>query len=325
MRFRLLQHCVSFTGVLTLAAACIHAQDYPAHAIRLVVPYVTGGSNDIVARILAPRMGESMNQQIIVDNRGGGASIIGTDIVAKAAPDGYTALLTNIALAANPSLFKKLPYDADRDFIPVSLISTMPTVLVVTPSISARDVKQLIALAKSKPGGLSYASAGNGSVNHLTMEVFRSMAGLNLVHVPYKGAAPALTDLMSGQVALMFATVTASQQYIKAGRMIALAMSSGKRSSALPDVPTMAEAGLPGFDVLEWQLLLVPARTPAAIVERLNTELVKALRNPEARERLTGLGADPVGSLPQEAVAFFRSELARWVKVAKEANIQAVD
>lgn len=324
MHSRLFRYCC-VPAALMAAGSSVPAQDYPSRAIRLVVPYVTGGSNDIVARILGPRMSESMNQQILVDNRGGGASMIGTDIVAKAAPDGYTVLLTNIALAANPSLFRKLPYDAQRDFIPVGLIATMPTVLVISPAVPARDVKQLIALAKSKPGALSYGSAGNGSVNHLTMEVFRSMAGLKLVHVPYKGGGPAFIDLMGGQLALMFATVVGTQQYIKQGRMIALAMSSSKRSSVLPDIPTMAEAALPGFDVLEWQLLLVPAHTPNAVVQRLNAELAKALGNREARERITGLGADPIGSSPQEAAAFLKSELARWARVAKEANIQAVD
>jgi tripartite-type tricarboxylate transporter receptor subunit TctC len=316
-------HVVAAALALTASGAC--AQDFPSRALRIVVPYVPGGSTDIVARTLAARMGENIGQQIVVDNRGGGATIPATEGIVKAPADGYTMMLANIALGANPSLFRKLPYDAERDLAPVSLVAIMPTVLVVHPSIPARNVKSLIALAKSRPGAMNYGSAGNGSVNHLTMEVFRATAGIDLVHIPYKGGGPAFIDLMGGQLSAMFATIVATSHHIKAGRLIALGVSSSKRSSVLPDVPTVAEAGLPGFDVLEWQILVAPARTPPAVLERLNSEVVKVLQHPEARERIVGLGAEPIGSSTRDAAAFLKTELARWAKVAKEARIQPVD
>ena len=270
-------------------------------------------------------MGASFGQQVIVDNRGGGASIPGTEAVVRAAPDGYTLLLANIALGANPSLFRKLPYDAERDLAPVAVVAIMPTVLVSHPSIPVRNVKELIAFAKARPGAVYYGSAGNGSVNHLTMEVFRWMAGIDVVHVPYKGGAPAFTDVIGGQLSLMFPTLVMSSYHIKSGRLVPLGISSAKRASVMPDVPTVAEAGLPGFDVNEWQILNVPARTPAPIIDKLQLELVKALQNPEAKERIMGLGAEPIGSTPREAAAFLKNEMARWARVAKEARIPLVE
>ena len=312
---------------LAVAVAAMNsvAQDYPTKAVRLVVPYVPAGATDIMARIIAARLGAALGQQFIVDNRGGGASIVGTDAVVRAAPDGYTMLLANIALAANPSLFRKLPYDAERDLAPVAVVAILPTLLVSHPSIPARNVKQLIAFAKARPGEIYYGSAGNGSVNHLTMEVFRWMAGIDFVHVPYKGGAPAILDVMSGQLSLMFPTVVMASPHIKSGRLVALGISSMKRTSVLPDVPTVAEAGVPGFDVNELHILMVPARTPAAIIDRLRAELVKALQNPEVVERAKELGAEPVGSTPREAAAFLKNEIARWAKVSKEARIPLVD
>jgi len=312
---------------LAVAVAAMNsvAQDYPTKAVRLVVPYVPAGATDIMARIIAARLGAALGQQFIVDNRGGGASIVGTDAVVRAAPDGYTMLLANIALAANPSLFRKLPYDAERDLAPVALVAILPTLLVSHPSIPARNVKQLIEFAKARPGEIYYGSAGNGSVNHLTMEVFRWMAGIDFVHVPYKGGAPAILDVMSGQLSLMFPTVVMASPHIKSGRLVALGISSMKRTSVLPDVPTVAEAGVPGFDVNELHILMVPARTPAAIIDRLRAELVKALQNPEVVERARELGAEPVGSTPREAAAFLKNEIARWAKVSKEARIPLVD
>jgi tripartite-type tricarboxylate transporter receptor subunit TctC len=311
--------------VIAIASSHAMAQDYPSKAVRLVVPYLPGGSTDIIARIIAPRIGASLGQQVVVDNRGGGASIPGTDAVARAAPDGYTLLLANIALCANPYLFRKLPYDAERDLAPVAIAAVMPTLLVSHPSIPARNVKELIAFAKARPGALYYGSAGNGSVNHLTMEVFRWMVGIDVVHVPYKGGAPAFTDLMGGQLSLMFPTVVMASYHVKSGRLVPLGISSAKRASVLPDVPTVAEAGVPGFDVNEWQILVAPARTPAVIVDRLQGELVKAMQEPEAKERILALGAEPVGSTPREAAAFLKNEIARWAKVSKEARIPLVD
>lgn len=313
------------TAIAVIASVPAAAQDYPSKAVRMIVPYLPGGSTDIVARILSARMTESFKQQVIVDNRGGGASITGTDAVARAAPDGYTLLLGNIALGANPSLFRKLPYDAERDLSPVALVAIMPTVLVSHPSIPARSVKELIAFAKQRPGALYYGSAGNGSVNHLTMEVFRWMAGIDVVHVPYKGGAPAFTDVIGGQIPLMFPTIVMSNHHIKSGRLTPLGISSAKRSSVLPNIPTVAEAGLPGFDVNEWQMMMAPARTPAAIIDRVHAELVKAMQIPEAKERILALGAEPIGASPKDATAFLKNEMARWARVAKEAKIPLVE
>lgn len=314
-------YAIALAAVATGAAA----QQYPSKPVRFVVPFAAGGPNDIQARLLGEKLGQRLGQQFIVDNRGGGASILGTDAVVKAAPDGYTMLLANIALAANPSLFRKLPYDAERDLAPVAVVAIMPTMLVSHPSIPVRNVKQLIAFAKTRPGALYYGSAGNGSVNHLTMEVFRWMAGIDVVHVPYKGGAPAIIDVMGGQLSLMFPTVVMASPYVKSGRLVPLGVSSAKRTSVLPDVPTVAEAGVPGFDVNELQIIVVPARTPAAIIDRLQAELVKAMQIPEAKERIKELGAEPVGSTPREAAAFLKNEIARWAKVSKEARIPLVD
>lgn len=308
-----------------LSATHATAQHYPNKVVRLIVPYLPGGSTDIVARILSARMTESFKQQVIVDNRGGGASITGTEAVVRAAPDGYTLLLGNIALGANPSLFRKLPYDAERDLTPVALVAIMPTVLVAHPSLPVRNVKELIAFARQRPGALYYGSAGNGSVNHLTMEVFRWMAGIDVVHVPYKGGAPAFTDVIGGQLPLMFPTIVMSNHHIKTGRLTPLGISSARRSSVLPNIPTVAEAGLPGFDVNEWQMMMAPARTPPAIIERVHAELVKAMQVPDARDRILALGAEPVGAPPRDAVAFLKNEMARWARVSKEAKIPLVD
>ncbi len=316
---------IIFAALLAAAAPPAAAQDYPSKTVRLIVPYLPGGATDIIARLISARMTESFKQQVIVDNRGGGASIPGTEATVRAAPDGYTLLLANIALGANPSLFRKLPYDAERDLAPVALVAIMPTLLVSHPSLPVRNIKELIAFAKARPGALNYGSAGNGSANHLTMEMFRWMAGIDVVHVPYKGGAPAFTDVLGGQLSLMFPTLVMSGYHVKAGRLIPLGISSAKRAAIMPDIPTIAEAGLPGFDVNEWQILMVPARTPAAIVERLHAELVKALQFPEAKERILGLGAEPIGSAPKDAAAFLKNETARWARVAKEAKIPLVE
>jgi len=316
--------CVAVAGGAGVVLP-VAAQDFPTRALRLVVPYGPGGSTDTVARVLAARMAESTGQQVMVDNRGGGASIVGTEVVARAAPDGYTMLLGNIALGANPSLFRKLPYDAVRDFAPVALVATMPTVAVTHPSVPVRSVKQLIALARARPGEIDYASVGNGSINHLTAEVFRASTGTSMVHVVYKGAGPALVDLLGGRIPLMFATIVASHPHVEAGRLVALGVSGLDRSPALPQVPTIAESGVPGFDVKEWQLLVVPAGTPAATMQRLNAELLKALNVPTARERIVGLGAEPAGSTAAEAAAFLRAQTERWARTVREARIRPID
>jgi tripartite-type tricarboxylate transporter receptor subunit TctC len=301
------------------------AQTYPAKPIRLVVPYVPGGAPDIVSRILAPHMIEGLGQQIIIENRGGGATMLGTNAVAKAPADGYTLLMANIALGANPALFKSMPYDTAKEFAPISLVTTVPTLLVVHPSVPVRSVKELIAYAKARPGMLNYASAGNGSANHLTMEVFANMAGINVVHVPYKGGAPAIADTVGGQVTMMFASAPASLQYVKAGRLVALGISTKDRHPTLSGLPTVAEAGVPGFEVKEWMMLLAPAGTPAPIVDRLYREAAKSLGFADVRERIAALSSTPVGSTPAEAAAFLKAELQRWSDVVRSAGIKAQD
>ncbi|HKA44477.1 MAG TPA: tripartite tricarboxylate transporter substrate binding protein [Burkholderiales bacterium] len=315
------------TPLVVLASwiAGVQAQDYPGKPIRWVIPYASGGAADITARIMAPRMTESLGQQIVVDNRPGGATIPAVDAVAKSAPDGYTWLIANIAFGANPSLFRKLPYDPIRDFVEVSQLAVVPMVLVVHPSVPVRSPQELITLAKAKPGALNYGSAGNGGANHLATEVFRSMSGIDIVHVPYKAIGQALSDLLGGQISMLFGTVTSVHPYIKSGRLKALCISNIRPNPALPEVAPCSERGVAGYNVNEWQVLVVPGRTPPGVVERLHKEVVKALADPDVKNRLAGLGAEPVGSSPREAADFVRSELARWAKIVKEAGIQPVD
>lgn len=297
------------------------AESYPSKPIRLIVPYAVGGATDITSRIIAPPLGDSMGQQIIVDNRAGGASITGTDMVAKAAPDGYTILMASIAFGANAGLYTKLPYDPQKDFAPVSLVATVPMVLAVHPSVLVRSVRELLALAKAKPGALNYGSAGNGSANHLATELLKHMTSTNIVHVPYKGGGPAVVAIVAGETSMLFATISSSLQHYKSGRLIALGVSTAKRNTALPDVPTLAEAGVPGYDFFEWQGVVVPAGTPQAVIDRLHQETVKALANPDARERIAGLGLDVAGSTPQQFATHLNAEVIRWKKVAKESGI----
>jgi len=301
------------------------AQDYPSRPIRLIIPYGVGGITDITARIVAPPISDNLGQQVVVDNRPGGAAVPGFDMVAKARPDGYILVLATTALAANPILFRKLPYAAEKDFAPVSLVAVAPTVLVVHPSVPAHSVQELIALAKSKPGALNYGSAGNGSDNHLTAEVFKNATGIDALHIPYKGGGAVMTDLVGGQVAFVFATIPTAHPYIASGRLRALGVTSLKRNSALPDVPTVSEAGLPGFNVNAWLGLFAPAGTPANIVDRLHAATVKALQRPEVSKRLTTLGLDPVGSTPAQLAAHLKSEMARWAKLAHEVKFEVAD
>jgi tripartite-type tricarboxylate transporter receptor subunit TctC len=312
-------------AVLALSSSIAGAQAWPTKPLRIVVPYPPGGANDIVARALQPALAASLGQPVVIENRGGGATQIGTEAVARATPDGTTFLLTNIAFGANPSLFAKLPYDTTKDLAPITLISTVPLVLVVHPSVPAKSAAEFIALARSKPGSIHYASAGNGSANHLSMEMFRAAAGIDVVHVPYKGFGPAMTDLLGGQVSSAFATTLASLPQVKAGKLRALGISSAKRSAVAPDVPTIAESGLPGFDVNEWQMLLAPAGTAPGVIDRMQQEVANALRQDDVKTRMTELGATPVGSTTPEAHAFLKSELARWADVAKRVGIKPQD
>ena len=301
------------------------AQDYPTRPVRMIVPYGPGGITDITARILAPGMSEELGQQVVVENRPGGAAIPGFDLVAKAKPDGYTIVAATTALAAQPILFRKLPYRADKDFSPVSLVITVPTVLVVHPSIPARSVKDLIALAKSKPGALNYGSAGNGSDNHLTAEVFKHAAKIDAVHVPYKGGGAVMLDLLAGQIAFVFSTIPTAHSFISTGRLRALAVSGGTRNASMPDVPTVAEAALPGFDVKAWLGLFGPAGMPANATNRLHAATVKALKSPEAAKRFAAMGAEMAGSTPAQLTAHLKSEMDRWVKLAREVKFEVAD
>jgi tripartite-type tricarboxylate transporter receptor subunit TctC len=307
-----------------LVAGPAFAQDFPNRPVRMIIPYGPGGVTDITARIIAPGMSEELGQQVIVENRPGGAAIPGFDLVAKSKPDGYTIVAATTALAAQPILFKKLPYQADRDFSPVSLVIVMPTILVIHPSIPARNVKELIALAKSRPGALNYGSAGNGSDNHLTAEVFKHAARIDALHVPYKGGGAVMIDLVAGQIAFVFSPVPTAHSYVSSGRLRALAVSGSKRNAAFPDVPTVAET-LPGFNVNAWLGLFGPGSMPANATDRLYAATAKVLQRPEVSKRLTAMGAEVVGGTPAQMGAHLKSEMDRWVNLAKQVKFEVVD
>jgi tripartite-type tricarboxylate transporter receptor subunit TctC len=305
-----------------LAATAASAQDFPNKPLRMIVPYGPGGVTDITARIVAPKLGDELGQPVVIENRPGAASMPGTDAVAKAKPDGYTLLVNSTALAANPILFKNIPYDSARDLAPVSLLATVPTVLVVNPGFPAASVGELIAQAKAKPGALNYGSAGNGSGNHLTTEVFMHAAGIRAQHVPYKGGGAVMADLVGGQINFVFAVLPTAHPFITSGKLRALAVTSAQRNSALPNVPTVAEAALPGFSVLEWLGLFTTAGTPAPVIERLNAAASKALQNPEVVERFKALGAEIAGGPPARLDAYYKGELKRWADLAREVKFQ---
>jgi len=318
----------AYRGVLfllcafTFSAAC--AQPYPIKPVRLVVTYTAGGPADIAARALAQKLAEMWGQQVVVDNRAGAGGIIGTELVAKAAPDGYTLLHgTAAGLIINPLLVKKLPYDTFRDFAPVSMVVIVPQLLVTHPALPATTLKELIALAKARPGALNYASVGIGSPNHLGMELLKSMAGIDMVHVPYKGATPAMADLIAGQVQLAFNGMASVLPQIASGKMKAIAIGSARRSPAAPDVPTVAEAGLPGFEYVAWNGNFAPAGTPAALVNRLSADIRKALAAPDVVQRLASLGSEPGGNTPAEFAAYVKADHARWARVVQAVGLKA--
>ncbi len=308
---------------LAAFAATAHAQGYPAKPLRMIVAYPPGGGTDIVGRMVAQRLGETLGQSVVVENRGGASGNIGTEIAAHAAPDGYTILMGNVAPnAINVSLFKDLPFDPVADFAPVSLVASTPNILVVHPSVPARTVKEVIALARAKPGTLNFASAGVGSSSHLAGELFRILAGAEIVHVPYKGAGPAMVDVLSGQVQLYFATMPAAMPHVKSGKLVPIAVTSASRSQALPELPTVAESGVRGYEASTWYGLLAPARAPDAAVARLHEGVVRILGEHALRERLAEQGFEPVGDSPQEFAAYIKSEIAKWGKVVRDAGIR---
>ena len=306
-----------------LIANSVTAQPYPSKSVLFIVPFAPGGTNDIVARMVGVKLTEAWGQPVVIDNRGGAGGVIGADLAAKSVPDGYTLLMANVNFATNPGLVRNLPYDTEKDFAAVSLLATSPSVLVVHPSIPVRSVKEMIAFAKAKPGQLSYSSSGAGTTGHMAMELLKQMAAIDMVAVHYKGGGPALIDLIAGRVSPGFATILSAAPHIEGGRLRALAVSTPKRSSALPDLPTVAEAGVPGYEFTGWWGVVVPARTPHAVISKLNGELVKILAQPDVRERLVREGADPASTTPEAFTAYMRSEVAKWSKVIKTANIKA--
>jgi tripartite-type tricarboxylate transporter receptor subunit TctC len=309
---------VIFPALLAALPASVGAQSYPTKPVRMIVPYAAGGGVDILARVMAGKLTERLGRQVIVENRPGAGTIIGSDAVARAAADGYTLLFTNAALAASPALHDKLPYDTLKAFAPIAVVAGSYSVLVVHPSLPAKTVRQLVALAKAKPGQLNYASGGVGSAIHLAMELFENAAGIDVVHIPYKGAAPALADVVGGQVLMMFATPPASIGYIRAGRLRALGVTSLGRLAILPGVPTIAESGYPGFEANNWYGVLAPAGTPDAIVSRLNADVDAVLAMPDTKERIASLGAEPGGGTPAQFGDRIRKEVAKWAKVLRK-------
>lgn len=299
------------------------SQNYPTRPIRLVSPSSPGGSSDILGRILAQKLTEPLGQQIIVENRAGAGGTIGYDYVAKAAPDGYTLLLAPASIAINSSMYSKLPYNLARDFAPISLIVAAPNVLCVHPSVPAASVKALIALAKARPGSLIAGSAGVGTSPHLSIELFKSMTGIDLVIVHYKGSGPGVIALLSGENAMALPSLPTVMQYLKAGKMRALGVSTAKRTPLLPDVPTIAEAGVPGYEASNWFSILAPAGTPQPVINRLYQEIVRALRSADMKERLVAEGADVIGSTPDELASYMKSETEKWARVVKAAGIKA--
>lgn len=311
---------LTFGACATLAVAA--QSTYPNKPVRMIVPYPAGGGNDIIGRAVAEKLTEKLGQQIVVDNRGGAATAIGAEIAAKTAPDGYTILLATVTtLAVNPNLKAKLPYDPVRDFDPISMLASQPYLLVVHPSLKVQSVKDLIALAKAKPGALNFASPGIGSNGHLAGELMNSLASINMVHVGYKGTGPALNDLLGGHVSLMFATMPSVEAHVKAGRLRGLAVSTAKRSPAMTEMPTIAEAGVPGYTMRSWNGLMAPRGTPPAVINKLSKEVNVVLTSPELEKRLTGLGFDPDPGTPQEFAAFIQKELALYSKIIKAAGL----
>jgi tripartite-type tricarboxylate transporter receptor subunit TctC len=318
---RAIMACIA--AILGLSPIAVPAQSYPAKPIRLIVPYPPGGPTDLVGRTIAQKLTEVWGQQIVVENRAGAASAVGTEIAARAPADGYTLLLgTSAGLCINPALGSKLPYDAERDFAPISLVVINPQILVVHPSLPVRSVKSLVALAKSRPGQINYASVGNASPQHLGMEMLKSMTGMDMVHVPYKGTAPAIIDILAGNVSLMFNSMPSVLPQAKAGKLRGIAVGSARRSPAAPNIPTVAESGVPGFEYVTWYGLFAPAGISRDIVSRLNAQVVKILSDPEVATRFASQGAEPMSNSPEQLAQYRRAEFERWRKLIAEMKLK---
>ena len=309
-------------GALLMLIAVSAAAAYPDHPIRFVVPVAAGGGNDIVARLLAQKLTDAWGQSVVVDNRPGAATAIGAEIVARAIPDGYTIMLTSVSFAINAGMRKQLPFDPVRDFATITQVARVPQIMVVNPAVPAATLAEFIALAKAKPGQLNYASAGTGSSTHLAMELFMDMTGTKLNHVPYKGTAPGLTDVIAGHVQITFDAIPPTLPHVKSGRVRALAIGGTQRFPTLPDVPTLAEAGLPNYTFQSWFGIFAPARTPEAVVRTLNRELVRIIALPETRKAFVELGIGPVGTSPEDFGKYLRAEIARWSDVMRAHNIR---
>ena len=308
--------------LMLAACAFAHAQSYPTRPIRYIVPQAPGGSSDTLARVLTQRVAEGLRQQIVIDNRPGATGIIGAELAARANPDGYTLLQVATSHATNPAMQARLPYDTLRDFVAISLLSQQPNVFLVHPSVPVRNVKELIAYAKSKPGQLNYATSGTGGSQHLAGELLKSMAGIDMTHVPYKGSPPALVDVIAGRVPLMSSTMPPALPQIRSGKVRAIAVTSAKRSPALPDVPTVAESGLPGYEAIAWQGLVAPAGTPRPVIARIQAEFARVLKQPDIGARLTEQGYETVASTPEWFADYIRTEIAKWSKVIRTAGIK---
>jgi tripartite-type tricarboxylate transporter receptor subunit TctC len=316
-------------AAVIVAAWCIWLQpasaqqtSYPVRAIRIVVPSSPGGGTDITARLVAPKLSEFLGQQLVIENRSGAGTMIGGEVVARAAPDGYTLLMGISTLAINPAMYKKVPYDALRDFAPISQVVSLPNILVAHPSLPVKSVKDLVAFAKARPAQINFASAGMGTSPHLSMELLLTMTGIKMIHVPYKGSGQGVVDVLAGHVSLMTPSILTGLPYVKDGRLRALGVTSVKRAAGAPDIPTIAEAGVPGYEATQWFGMLAPAGTPPDIVSRLHKEVVRVLAIPEMRERFAADGAEPIGSSPEEFHAYIRSETAKWAGVIKQAGIR---
>ena len=310
-----------FAGTALIAAACAHAQTYPTKTIRIIVPQSAGGSSDLVARPLAQQLTQALGHSVLVENRPGAGSVIGTDLVAKAAPDGYTLLVVAASVTMSPSLYK-LPFDPVRDLAPVSLLTSLPNILVVHPSLPVKSAKELIAFVKARPGQLNFGSSGVATGTHLSMELLMHMAGMKMVHIPYKGGSLNVNALIAGETQVNFSTISTALQHVKTGRLRALAVSTAKRAAAAPEVPTVDETGVKGYDYSSWIGLLAPAKTPAAIVARLNTEANKAVHTNEVKNILAVEASEAVGTTPEEFDAIMKREVARWLQVVKAAGIK---
>lgn len=310
-------------GLALLATPAAAQDSYPAKPLKIVVPFPPGGAADSFARLIGARLADAWGQPVVVENKAGAGGQIATQAVAQAPADGHTLLVVTVGHAVNPSLYARLPYDTERDLVPVARLATVPSVLLVNPAVPATSVKELLALAKARPGGLSYASSGNATTSHVAAALLARQAGLDLLHVPYKGSAPAITDLISGQVQLMIDPLVSAQQHVKAGKLRALAVSTARRSPQAPELPTLAEAGVPGYDFSAWFLLLAPARTPAAVVARLNEQVARSLATPELRERYAALGAEAGSGTPAELQAFVAAEVKRYAQLVRDTGMKA--